>query len=224
MLWQTGSSWSVMRLLWPIVVKLCIVLEGAHRMELSGELVLGLQPVGRKSEAAVQCYSEWPLRVQCDGQSGASHTGSLYPGFLDSLSFLFFFCFSHNVTHRHTSFFFFFNHTSIFFSVSSWSQCGKSSFCCKAGHCEHKQFLTCAFFFFLLSVFHSLSPYFSHIAYCSKEMDNHVLEVVGCLNGSISQGLGACESHQRKRVQCDFHLRCSTHSMPAGSIFYKAVV
>lgn len=26
---------------------------GAHRMELSGELVLGLQPVGRKSKAVV---------------------------------------------------------------------------------------------------------------------------------------------------------------------------
>lgn len=76
-------------------------------MELSGELVLGLQPVGRKSKAVVQCYSEWPLRVQCDGQSGAAHTGSLYPGFLDSrFLFSFFSCFflflSHNVTHTDT--------------------------------------------------------------------------------------------------------------------------
>lgn len=77
-------------------------------MELSGELVLGLQPVGRKSKAVVQCYSEWPLIVQCDGQSGAAHTGSLYPGFLDSrFLFSFFSCFfflslSYNVTHTDT--------------------------------------------------------------------------------------------------------------------------
>lgn len=77
-------------------------------MELSGELVLGLQPVGRKSMAVVQCYSEWPLIVQCDGQSGAAHTGSLYPGFLDSrFLFSFFSCFFFSVSltqchpHRH---------------------------------------------------------------------------------------------------------------------------
>lgn len=51
-------------------------------MELSGGLVPGLKPAGRKSSAVVRCHSEWPLRVQCDGQPGASHTGSLYQGFL----------------------------------------------------------------------------------------------------------------------------------------------
>lgn len=42
-------------------------------MELSGGLVLGLQPVGRKSRTVVHCQSEWPMRVQCDGQPRAAH-------------------------------------------------------------------------------------------------------------------------------------------------------
>lgn len=77
-------------------------------MELSGGLVLGLEPVGRKSGAVVHCHSEWPLRVQCDGQSRAAHTGSLYQGFLDSVSI--FFCLSHTMSYTHT-----FSHTCLFF-------------------------------------------------------------------------------------------------------------
>ncbi|KAK1902565.1 Kievitone hydratase [Dissostichus eleginoides] len=56
-----GSSWSVKGLLRPIVAELCA--GGAHRMEPSGGLVLGLEPVGRKSGAVVHCHSERPLRV-----------------------------------------------------------------------------------------------------------------------------------------------------------------
>lgn len=98
------------RLPWPIVATLCSVLAGAHRMELSGGLVLGLQPVGRKSWALVHCYSEWPLRVQRDGQSGAVHSGPLYQAFLDSLCF--FLSPSHNVS---LSDMYTFSHTSVFF-------------------------------------------------------------------------------------------------------------
>lgn len=76
-------------------------------MELSGGLVLGLKPVGRKSGTVVHCYSEWPLRVHCDGQSRAAHTGSLYRGFLGLSHCLFFFLplshsVIHAVTHTHT--------------------------------------------------------------------------------------------------------------------------
>lgn len=60
-------------------------------MELSGGLVLGLKPAGRKSGTVVHCHSEWPLRVLCDGQFRAAHTGSLYQDFLDSLSVSIFF-------------------------------------------------------------------------------------------------------------------------------------
>lgn len=76
-------------------------------MELSSGLVLGLKPVGRKSGTVVHCRSQWPLRVQCDGQSRAAHTGSLYQGFLDSLSvsiFFFWFSFLSADTHTHTLF------------------------------------------------------------------------------------------------------------------------
>lgn len=83
-------------------------------MELSGGLVLGLKPVGRKSRTVVHCQSEWPLRVQCDGQPRAAHTGSLYQRFLDSLSVSIFFssltqCYTCKHTHTlaHTSVFFF---------------------------------------------------------------------------------------------------------------------
>lgn len=76
-------------------------------MELSGGLVLGLKPVGRKSGTVVHCYSEWPLRVHCDGQSRAAHTGSLYRGFLGLSHCLFFFpasltqCYTRSYTHTH---------------------------------------------------------------------------------------------------------------------------
>lgn len=76
-------------------------------MELSGGLVPGLKPAGRKSSTVVRYHSEWPLRVQCDGQPGASHTGSLYQGFLGlCLDFFFFPCFSLTQcsTCKHTNF------------------------------------------------------------------------------------------------------------------------
>lgn len=117
---------------------------GAHRMELSSRLVLGLQPVSRKSRAVVHCHSEWTLRVQCDGQSGAAHTGPLCQAFLDSVSI-----FSVSLTQWHT-------HTHSFTKASffsfSWSRQGKSS---------RKQSLTCLcfscslYFSFCLSSSHS---------------------------------------------------------------------
>lgn len=87
---------------------------GVHRMELSGGLVLGLQPVARKSRTVVHCQSEWPVRVQCDGQPRAAHTGPLYQAFLDSFS-VSIFLLTHSVVHANThtllltqvSFFFF---------------------------------------------------------------------------------------------------------------------
>lgn len=94
-------------------------------MEPSGGLVLGLEPVGRKSEAVVHCHSERPLRVQCDGQSGAltlalciraSWTLSLSQVFLSL---------SHNVLHTHF--------TIVFFSLSPRDlDAGKCSLCCAA--------------------------------------------------------------------------------------------
>ncbi|KAA8588077.1 hypothetical protein FQN60_001271 [Etheostoma spectabile] len=45
---KRGSSWSVKWLLWPIVGWAICSAGGTHRMELSGGLVLGLKPVGRK--------------------------------------------------------------------------------------------------------------------------------------------------------------------------------
>lgn len=89
-------------------------------MELSSGLVLGLQPVGRMNEAVVHCHSEWPLRVQCDGQSGSAHTGSLYQDFLDSVSVcvVFFFAVSltqcHTCKHTHC-----FSHKRLFLPLSS---------------------------------------------------------------------------------------------------------
>lgn len=80
-------------------------------MELSGGLVLGLKPAGRKSGTVVHCRSEWPLRVQCDGQCRAAHTGSLYQGFLGLALCLNFF--PRTVLYMHTHFFF--SHKRLFF-------------------------------------------------------------------------------------------------------------
>lgn len=94
-------------------------------MELSGGLVPGLKPAGRKSSAVVRCHSEWPLRVQCDGQPGASHTGSLYQGFLglclDSPPPTFL---SHNVLHANTQTL---PHTSVSFFPPPLSLCPRDS-------------------------------------------------------------------------------------------------
>lgn len=86
-------------------------------MKLSGGFVLGFKPAWRKCKVVAYCYSEWPLRVQCDGQSVAAHTGPLYQDFLDSFYFFFFFSrVSHTMSHTFTHIFF--SHKNLFFPWS----------------------------------------------------------------------------------------------------------
>lgn len=167
----------------------------SHRMELSSGLVLGLQPVGRKSGAVVHCHSEWALRVQCDGQS-KDCTHWLFVSGLFGLCFCFFLFLFHNDTHT-------LSHTNIFFCLPR--DPNKSS---------HKQSLTCLCF--SRSLYFSFCLPSSYSCTAARNWRGESFEVVGGLTRSISQG--ACESHQSKKAQRDFHLKSSTQNKPAGSI------
>lgn len=103
-----GSSQNVKWLLWPIVAERCWmgIQDGTQRWACPGPRACGPEEL--------DCGSEWPLRVQCDGQPRAAHTGSLCQSFLGSLSL----SHTHSVIHVDT-----FIHTSgltsgFFFSSS----------------------------------------------------------------------------------------------------------
>jgi len=95
-----------------------------------------------------------------------------------------FFTQCHTVTLSHTFFSIFFTQASFFPLLSSWSECGKSSFCCKARHCHGKQLLTCLCFsltlyFAFCSFCHSYSPYWrkieNRVSWSGQRSDRGVL-------------------------------------------------
>lgn len=136
MLWQTGSSWSVKRLLWPIVAKLCTVLEGHTGWSSVVSLSWACSLWAGRARPWFSAILNGPWESSVMDSLGL-HTLALciQPSWTLAFFFLsfhvFFFLFlSHNVTHTDTlkekS------HKHLFLPVSSWYKCVKYSFCCKA--------------------------------------------------------------------------------------------
>lgn len=87
LMWLTGSSCSDCEVAAMILYGQTVCSAGGgRRMERSSGLVPGFQPVCRKSGVVVDCHSERPLRVQCDGQStvGLQTLALCISGFVDS--------------------------------------------------------------------------------------------------------------------------------------------